>query len=124
MVNASKDLLAQLTEFVETAATPLAKVTKRRMFGCDGFFAGGSIFGLIWKAGRIGVRLPDAALYDELIATRGAGPWMAGAMKMSHWVLVPEAFHDDDAALAKWIRKAHVLAMSAPVKKTKPKKKR
>lgn len=103
-----------LIELVEDSARGLADVAKRRMFGCDAYFTGEQIFVLLWKAGRIGVRLPDPAAYEQLLALAGAEPWCIGEKTMSHWVLVPEDFHDDGAALTPWIRQAHALARSGP----------
>ena len=106
------ELAARFDEMVED----LRAVAKRRMFGCDAWFAGGTIFGLIWQEGRIGVRLPDEAAFAELMGTPGAEPWRVGTKPMSHWVLVPEAFVDDEAALRRWIERAHALALAAPPK--------
>ncbi|UJR87331.1 Hypothetical protein I5071_1230 (plasmid) [Sandaracinus amylolyticus] len=84
------------------------------MFGCDGFFAGDEIYGLIWKAGRIGLKLPDRAHYEELLATPGAVPWTAGERTMAHWILVPPTFHDDPVCLAAWTKRAHTAALAGP----------
>ena len=118
------DLLAAL----ETAASGLPGVTKKRMFGCDGLFANANIFGLIWKEGRIGIRLPNEIAYAEAMKMPGSSPWKAGTMTMSHWVLVPEALHADASRLSAWVRRAHALAVNAsgsgkavkPAEKAKP----
>ncbi|MHB8875307.1 MAG: TfoX/Sxy family protein, partial [Myxococcaceae bacterium] len=111
---------------VEDASARLPAVSKRLMFGCEALFARGSIYALVWKTGRIGLRLPDAARFAELMALEGADPWSPGKnMSMSHWVLVPEAFHDDTDALGEWVMRAHAFAMKAPPKgKKKPAAKR
>jgi TfoX/Sxy family transcriptional regulator of competence genes len=111
-----------LYDLLEEAAGPLPAVSHKRMFGCDALFAEGNIFGLIWKEGRIGVRLPDAAAYDELLAIPNAKPWSIDklAKPMSHWVLVPESFHDDMPSLARWVTRAHAMAAAAG---PRPKKK-
>ncbi len=49
----------------------------------------------------------------------GAEPWKAGPMKMAHWVLVPEAFHDKKTELKKWAVKAHDLCSKLEKKKKK-----
>lgn len=108
--------LAQLLVALETAAHGLGGVSKKRMFGCDGLFASGNIFGLVWKHGRIGVRLPNEIAYAEAMKMTGSSPWVAGTMTMSHWVLLPEAFHGDGLRLGAWVRRAHALAHSAPKK--------
>lgn len=109
-------LLSQLEEVTGS----LRGVSARRMFGCDALFADGAIFALIWKTGRIGLKLPDAALYAELLAEPGTEPWAPGEGKpMAHWLLVPESLHDDLDALTPWVQRAHKLALQAgpPVKK-------
>lgn len=96
-----------LNELVEQSARGLPDVRKQRMFGCDAYFVGDSIFALIWRDGRIGVRLPDDEAYARLMATEGAEPWcVVEGKRMGCWVLVPEEFHDDDEALMPWVRAA------------------
>ncbi len=112
-------LIEHLAALVAEISFALPKVSKRRMFGCDAFFANDNIFALIWKIERIGVRLPNSGSYDELMALAGSVPWQAGNKVMSHWVLVPESFHDDTESLQDWITKAHGAAMTAPSKVAK-----
>jgi TfoX/Sxy family transcriptional regulator of competence genes len=107
-----------LIELVEESTAGLGDITKRRMFGCDALFTREQIFVLFWKTGRIGVRLPDPAAYAQLLALPGSEPWRIGEKTMSHWVLVPEDFHDDGSALTPWVRRAHALASSSPSSKT------
>jgi TfoX/Sxy family transcriptional regulator of competence genes len=117
--------LDHLLDLFEAGAEGLASVTRRKMFGCEAFFRMGTIFGLIWKEGRIGLKFPDDATFNEAMALAGSAPWKAGTKVMSRWVLVPESFHDDEAALADWIRRSHAEARETPpAQKTKaPKKK-
>ncbi len=91
------------------------------LFGCDGFFVGGTIFSMIWKEGRIGLKLRDEGDYDALMKMKGAGPWCpSGKMTMSGWVLVAPVLHDADK-LAPWVAKAHAQAVGAPKKPAKKK---
>lgn len=113
----SSTLLVHLKGLLDTAAEPLAGVTWRRMFGCDAAFARDQIFGLIWKDGRIGLKLPEASA--ELLEMPGASPWAPGGTAMRHWVLVPEELHDDEEELARWVARAHSLALLAPPKPSK-----
>jgi TfoX/Sxy family transcriptional regulator of competence genes len=108
-------LNSHLLSLVEDASRGLPGVAMRKMFGCEAMFANGKIYSLIWKTGRIGVKIPDTAQFDELMAQDGAEPWSPGGpkMKMSHWVLVPESFHDDSEALKTWVARAHGHAMKA-----------
>lgn len=112
------DIRGHLKELVDGTALKLQGVTHRKMFGCDAWFSRGQIFSLIWKTGRVGVRLPDALAFKEALALSGAEPWaVAAKMKpMAHWVLLPEAFNDDDELVAVWVKRAHVLA-KPPAKK-------
>ena len=115
-------LLAYLTDAVEDATCDLPGVERRKMFGCDAWFAGGSIFALVWKHGRIGLKLPEPGARAELAGLPGAAPWTAGTKTMSGWVLVPEGFHDDADALRAWTLRAHEAALAAPARKAAPKK--
>lgn len=112
-----------LLELLEEGSQGLPGVSKRRMFGCDALFADGTVYGLVWKTGRIGLKLPEPAAFDELMAMPGSEPWMAGTKTISGWVLVPETFHDDPSQLRTWVERAHRLATGTPAKKpaaTKP----
>jgi TfoX/Sxy family transcriptional regulator of competence genes len=110
--------LQHLVGLVEDAVASLPAVSRRTMFGCEGWFARDQVFALVWKEGRVGVKLVEAMAFDELMAQPGADPWQPGGkMTMSHWVLVPPALHDDDEALAAWLVRAHAQALSAPPKK-------
>lgn len=117
------EFLKFLHDLLEEAAAPLPGVSHKRMFGCDALFADGTIFGLIWKDGRIGLKVPDAEAYNELMALDGSQPWVAGSKQMGSWVLVPESFHDDRAALAVWTRRAHARALATGPKAPRAKKK-
>ncbi|MGZ3697459.1 MAG: TfoX/Sxy family protein [Bdellovibrionota bacterium] len=98
----------------------LPKVTGKKMFGCHALWADGNVFALIWKTGRIGVKLTESADYDTLLSIKGSAPWKAGPKVMSHWVLVPEEFHKG-VKLGHWVKKAHAQALGAA---PKPKKKK
>lgn len=114
-----------LKSLLDAATARLSGVVPKRLFGCDGYFTDGNIFALVWKEGRIGIKLPDEKAEAELRGIAGAGPWRPGGkMSMSHWVLVPPRFHDEPAALAAWTRKAHALAVAAGPKPDGPRKAR
>jgi len=101
----------ELKASLEELTAPLARVTTRRMFGCDAFLAGGTMFALVLKEGRIGLKLPDDHLAG-LRALPGADAWKPGDMVMRQWVLVPETFHDDTDGLAPWVARAHAAALT------------
>ena len=102
-----------LQTLLDDAANGLAKVKPKRMFGCYCLFANDQIFAAVWKEGRINLKIPDTPLYGELLNTDGAKPWTVGKKVMSHWILVPEVFHDDTGDLRTWTVKAHQLALKA-----------
>lgn len=116
----AKQSISELEEILNGATAGLTKVTSKKMFGCHALWADGNVFALVWKHGRIGVKLPDTAQYDSLMNAVGAEPWKAGPMKMAHWVLVPESFHAKKPELKKWASKAHELCSKL---EKKPKKK-
>lgn len=112
--------ITELETLLNESAQNFPKITSKKMFGCHALWADGNVFALVWKKGRIGVKLPDTAKYDALMKITGADPWKAGAMQMSHWVLVPQTFHSKKAELKKWLTSAHTLCLKL---EKKPKKK-
>lgn len=109
-----------LRELIEEGSTGLPGVAPRRMFGCDAFFAYGNIYALIWKEGRIALRMPVSEAFEELRALPGADSWSVGSGKtMAGWVLVPEDFHDEPELLGKWVRRAYDFAARIPPKQPK-----
>lgn len=111
--------LAELRHLVEESCAGLGEVSIRRMFGCDGFFARDTIFGLIWKTGRIGLKFPDPQAFGEIMSLPGSDPWTAGTKVMSQWVLLPESVHNQPAALRHYVQQAYSLAVDAPAKSAK-----
>ena len=114
-----RTLLLELRSRLDDLTAGLPDVTVRRMFGCDAFLARGAIFAMVWREGRIGLRLPDELL-PEVRALPGADPWRHRDMVVRQWVLVPESFHEDAEGLGPWVRKAHAAALQrgpASVKK-------
>jgi TfoX/Sxy family transcriptional regulator of competence genes len=117
----------ELQALVDGLIESLPNVTAKKMFGCPAYWASGNVFALVWKHGRIGVRLPSEGKYDSLMDVSGSSPWKAGPMTMAHWVLVPPAYHADGAQLKKWLKEAHKLNVSLepgkkPATKSKSKK--
>lgn len=112
---------AELLETLRKAAATLREVEERKMFGCEALFTRGSIFALVWKTGRIGVKLPDEGRFGELARQKGAEPWRAGPMVMAHWLLVPPSL-EDAKKLAPWVKEAHEMAAAGLGKLKVPKK--
>ena len=105
----AKLTIAELEVILNSATEGLSKISSKKMFGCHAIWADGNVFALVWKHGRIGVKLPEEARYEKLMSLSGAEPWKAGPMKMAHWVLVPESFHSKSAELKNWASQAHEL---------------
>ncbi len=114
------EFIAELEKALAAAAKGLSQVTDKKMFGCHALWVNGNVFALVWKHGRIGLKLPDEKSYQTLMSLSGSAPWKAGPMQMAHWVLVPESFHQKTGELKKWAAKAHAQC-SVLEKKAKPK---
>ncbi|MBY0472118.1 TfoX/Sxy family protein [bacterium] len=118
---AAKEDLKSLEDILNKNTSAMADVTSKKMFGCHAVWVKDKVFALVWKHGRIGVKLPTEKSYETLMSVKGAEPWKAGPMKMAHWVLVPETFHSKKGAdFKKWVKKAYE---ECSVLKTEPKKK-
>lgn len=115
--------VSEAQTLLEEASEMLPDVTRRTMFGCYAIFAREAIYGLIWPPGRIGLRMSDPDLYQELLALGGSEPWRfePDGKPVKHWVLVPENFHTDFDLLEKWVKHAYDCAL---VESAKPKKSR
>jgi TfoX/Sxy family transcriptional regulator of competence genes len=118
-----KQNIAELESLLNSASSGLTDVTSKKMFGCHALWAKGNVFALVWKHGRIGVKLPEESAYKSLMGVSGAAPWKAGPMTMSHWVLVPESFHAKASELKKWLSRAHDQCAVLEKKPAKAKKK-
>ncbi len=108
----SKELLAELAGKLEKASAGLGEVTQKKMFGCQGFFRDATIYALVWKTGRIAVKLPDDALREKALALDGAKPWKAGDRVMKAWALLPEEVAASGVKLKKWVAAAHAAAIA------------
>ncbi len=107
-----------LRERLEAAIGPLAGVTRKKMFGCEAYFRDGTMFALVWKEGRLAVKLPDADSFAELSKVKGAEPWSPGGkMTMGSWLLVPATWNEDEDRLRPWVARAHAEATPKPAKK-------
>lgn len=115
----TSSLLDHLLSLLLDRTASLDGVIRRKMFGCEALFRDGAIFALVWKEGRIALKLSEPALFAELRALPGTRPWSPGAMNMTGWLLVPEDFHDDEERLDLWVRRAWTCAGNAPPKKAR-----
>ncbi len=92
-----------LRDALEQAVIGLSEISWKRMFGCDAVFRQGSIFGLIWKEGRIGLKFVETKEFDERISQNGSNRWTPGGRTTKHWVLVPESIDGDEEILKEWV---------------------
>lgn len=109
-----------LRERLEAAIGARKDVTRKKMFGCEAYFRDGKMFALVWKEGRLAVKLPDDESYAALVKIKGAEPWSPGGKRtMGSWLLVPAAWNEDEDKLRPWVDRAHVQAgtTTAPKKK-------
>jgi hypothetical protein len=112
--------IEELNALLDGATSTLSNVSSKKMFGSHAAWVNENVFALIWKTGRIGIKLPNEPHYSKLMSESGAEPWKAGPKQMTHWVLMPIDFHNKKATLNKWVTKAHELCQSLPPKKSKP----
>ena len=115
----SSSPLDHLLSLLLNRTAELEGVSRRKTLGCEAFFRDGALFALVWKEGRIALRLTDPALFSELRGLPGTKPWSPPTLNTSGWLLVPEAFHEDEEALDTWVRRAWTCAGNAPPKKAK-----
>lgn len=99
----------QLKSALDSAVEGLSGITWKRMFGCDAAFREGTIFALVWKEGRIGLKYPETPAFEERISTSGSDRWGPGGRITKHWVLIPQAVASDPAVLLEWTTQAHSL---------------
>lgn len=122
-MKSSPSVIADLEMRLDAAAKTLAFVDGKKMFGCHALWAKGNVFAMVWKEGRIAVKLPDEKDYARLIALKGSGPWKAGPKVFAHWVLVPAELAEDKPGLRRWVARAHELALAGDAPAPKKKKK-
>jgi TfoX/Sxy family transcriptional regulator of competence genes len=98
-------------------------VTVRRMFGGHGCFApNGGMFAAVVTDDEVILKLVRGPARDELLALGGRSWMYAGggrATTMAEWIVIPEAFYDDQEQLAAWCRRAHGLAPAKVAKVAK-----
>ncbi len=109
--------MSRALDLMTDACVGLA-MTVKRMFGGHGFFApNGGMFAGIVDNDEVILKLQLGPARDELIAI-GGHPWVYPGrdkpMTMAEWIVVPEAFYDDQELLGQWAARALALA---PAKK-------
>ena len=98
------------------AALSGEKATEKRMFGGLAFLIGGNMSVSASGSGGLLVRV-DPADSDALLAEPGAEEFsMGGRGPMKGWLRVEPSVLDDDATLARWVRRGVDYARSLPAK--------
>ncbi len=57
--------LQGLLESLHDATASLPNIIWKRMFGCDAVFCEGTIFGQVWKEGRIGLKFTEEGVFEK-----------------------------------------------------------
>jgi DNA transformation protein and related proteins len=101
---------------------PFGKIAVRRMFGAEGLFRDGLMFGIVYRE-RIYLKTSDESRAAYL--AEGAGPLFyefknAEGVLTSYYEL-PDRLYDDPDELAQWTRAAFAVAKNAPAAKKKRK---
>ncbi len=118
----ANESIQELEEILNTNSKGLTKLTSKKMFGCYALWVNENVFALVWKKGRLGVKLPVEDSYNKLMGVDGAEPWKAGPMTMAHWVLLPVDYHSKGAQVKKWLALAHKECSTLVKKKPATKK--
>ena len=101
---------------------PFGKILVRRMFGAEGLFRDGLMFGIVYEE-RIYFKTSEES--RQAFIAEGAGP-LYYKMKNAEGILtsyyeLPDRLYDDPEELADWARDAFAVALQSP---TAQKKKR
>lgn len=110
------DDLARLKAVFDGSMAGLDGVEPKRLFGCDAYFVNGNIFALVWKEGRLGLRLTDEPTRTELMALPGAEAWVMDSKIVPYWVLLPLAWHGKPSRLKEWTIVSWKQALQRPHK--------
>src|ERR1700722_1841031 len=102
--DATPEGLARLKAVFDGALAGLEGVEPKKLFGSDAYFVHGNIFALVFKEGRLGLRLTEERSREGLMALPGADPWIVGDKAARFWVLLPAAGHSRPARLRDWAR--------------------
>ena len=103
----------------DAALPPDPAVQRRKMFGYPAGFVNGNMFAGVFQD-QIVVRLPEAKRAD--LTKAGGQPFAPMGRAMREYVVVPPSFHENRAALGRWLTEAFRFGLALPVKEPKPRK--
>jgi DNA transformation protein and related proteins len=101
---------------------PFGKILVRRMFGAEGLFRDGLMFGIVYEE-RIYFKTSEES--RQAFIAKGAGPLYykfetAEGILTSYYEL-PDRLYDDPEELAEWARGAFAVALQSPAARKKKK---
>jgi len=103
--------LQELRVSLHDATASLPNITWKRMFGSDAVFCEDTIFGLVWKGGRIGLKFSETSLFEEKNNFVGSSPWIVRGKKgLQHWVLIPPTIAENETHLQEWVTEAFEIS--------------
>jgi len=114
MAKASEESKALFRSVVPDA--PGAEV--KPMFGNLGAFVNGNMFAGLF-GDRIGVRVLDDGVRDELAAIPGVGPFGPAERPMGGYLALPEAWAEEPERLSEWVARAFATVATLPPKAPK-----
>ena len=101
---------------------PFGKILVRRMFGAEGLFRDGLMFGIVYQE-RIYFKTSDES--RQTFVAEGAKPlyykFKNGEGVLTSYYELPDRLYDDPDELAEWARAAFAVAKTAPAVKKKRK---
>jgi DNA transformation protein len=99
---------------------PFGRIVVRRMFGGEGLFRDGLMFGLV-DDDRIYFKTSDESRLAFI--AEGCGPFTfhmkRGEAILTSYYALPERLYDDPDELAEWARAAFAVALQSPTAKKK-----
>jgi TfoX/Sxy family transcriptional regulator of competence genes len=99
--------LEHLRISLQQVMSDLEGVTWKKMFGCDAAFRDGTIFALVWKEGRIGLKYLDDDEFEVRISHQGSNRWEPGGRTTKYWVLIPTEIVENKSELKQWTEKSY-----------------
>jgi DNA transformation protein and related proteins len=113
---------ADLDRFDDLFA-PFGKIVVRRMFGGEGLFHDGVMFGLVGDD-RIFLKTSEAS--RKAYVAEGLKPFTFhmknGESVLTSYYALPERLYDDPEELAEWARAAFAVALQSPTAQKKQRK--
>jgi len=99
----SEDLNKYLFDIITEEMAAYPDVTVGKFFGLDVLRVRGETFAMIWKEGRVGVKILNEEINKKLVATENASYWVTSGKTMAQWVLAPYDYNEDILSLRKWL---------------------